>query len=258
MGRASLLQTSRQRIQALSKAATSVPNQPQIRSELTNLCVDAAKATIELILVLKKHNLLCHFSFTDHHAATAALIILILYSITQQGDETSRIIGDGIDMLRYIARGGCLGASSDLQTVEQLSKLASDLRLSLYRTDGDTSVPMQPTSMTNSYQAWVNWMSEQEASKAYVAGHDHLSSQVESESLHDASDVRGACSSENLQFDFRLPEQENMSWYFDASNRSTMPGEISRGVEWDDGRLDLLDITQFFGNYTGQNTYGQG
>lgn len=74
--------------------------------DLATVCVDAAKATIELILVLKKHHLLCRFSFTDHHASAAALIILILHSILKHGDETSRIIDDGFDMLRYMACGG--------------------------------------------------------------------------------------------------------------------------------------------------------
>jgi hypothetical protein len=49
MGRASLLQVSRERIQALSDSAPPAPEQPQSRTDLATLCVDAAKATIELI-----------------------------------------------------------------------------------------------------------------------------------------------------------------------------------------------------------------
>ena len=166
MGRASLLQILRERIQAFSNSAPPISDQPQSRMDLATLCVDAAKATIELILVLKRHNLLCRFSFTDHHASTAALIILILHSILQQGHETSKIIDDGVDVLRYMARGGCRGASSDLQTIERLRRLASNLRQKIYlgESDSSTEVSMQPISAKDSYQAWVNWMSEQEAS----------------------------------------------------------------------------------------------
>jgi len=151
--------------------------------DLVTLCVDAAKATIELILVLKRHNLLCRFSFTDHRASTAALIILILHSILQQGHGTSRIIDDGADMLRNMARGGCCGASSDLQTIERLRRLASNLRQKIYLGESDScnEVSMQPTSNSDSYQAWVSWISEQEAFSS------HSCSQLDSEILHGPS-----------------------------------------------------------------------
>jgi hypothetical protein len=192
MGRASLLQVSRERIQALSDSAPPAPEQPQSRTDLATLCVDAAKATIELILVLKKHNLLCRFSFTDHHASAAALIILILHSILQHGDETSRIIDEGVDMLRYMAHGGCRGASSDLHTIEQLRRLASDLRQKIYRGQGGLSVggSMQPTSITTSYQAWVNWMSEQESSRSHESRPDNSCSQLDPGTLPSDSGVR--------------------------------------------------------------------
>jgi hypothetical protein len=267
MGRASLLQVSRERIQALSNSASPIPDQPQSRVDLATLCVDAAKATIELILVLKKHNLLCRFSFTDHHASTAALIILILHSILQHGDETSRIIGDGVDMLRYMARGGCRGASSDLQTIEQLMRLSSDLRQRIYQgeSDSSTGVSMQPTSITNSYQAWVNWMSEQEASKSHLSGLDTPSSQPDPDIQHVPSEMRGhersfvyeSGSSDNIfnMLDYRSLDQGNFGWNFDAFNGTTFQGEVPRGFEWDDGRLDVLDMTQLLGSHS---TYGQG
>lgn len=270
MGRASLLQVSRERIQALSDSATPAPEQPQSRTDLATLCVDAAKATIELILVLKKHNLLCRFSFTDHHASAAALIILILHSILQHGDETSRIIDDGVDMLRYMAHGGCRGASSDLHTIEQLRRLASDLRQKIYRGQGRLSVggSMQPTSITASYQAWVNWMSEQESSRSHESRPDNLCSQLDPETLPSDSGIRAhesplmyevGSNNDTLDaLDYRWLDQGNVNWNFDAFNGSTFQGEVPRGFEWDDGRLDVLDMTQLLGGYTGQTTYGQG
>lgn len=158
----SLLQISRERIHAMSTTEPPMPDRLQSRTDLATVCVDAAKATIELVLVLKKHNLLCSFSFTDHHGSTAALIILILHTILHHGDETSRIIDNGVDMLRYMAREGCRGASSDLQTIEQLRKFASDISLKIYHENSSTSTGalMQPTSMATSYQAWVDWMLE--------------------------------------------------------------------------------------------------
>jgi hypothetical protein len=270
MGRASLLQISRERIQALSDSAPPIPDQPQSRVDLATLCVDAAKATIELILVLKKHNLLCRFSFTDHHASAAALIILILHSILQHGDETSRIIEDGVDMLRYMARGGCRGASSDLQTVEQLRRLASDLRPKIYQGGNDSSIGIsmqQPTSMTDSYQAWVKWMSEQEASGDHVPGSDNSYPQLDPETLHGVSEMRGrerssvydANSNVDMleTMDYRSLDQGDSTWNFDAFNGSILQGEVPRGFEWDDGRLDVLDMTQLLGSYTGQAAHGQ-
>lgn len=272
MGRASLLQILRERIQAVSNSASPIPDQVQSRIDLATLCVDAAKATIELILVLKKHNLLCRFSFTDHHASTAALIILILHSILQHGDETSRIIDDGVDMLRYMARGGCRGASSDLQTIEQLRRLASDLRQKIYQDESNSStrVSMQPKSMANSYEAWVNWMSEQEASRSHLPGPDNpcTGSQLDPETLNGVPEMRGhersfvyeAGSSDNMldMLDYRSIDQGNLSWNFDTLNGLAPQGEVPRGFEWDDGRLDVLDMTQLLGSYNGQTTYGQG
>jgi hypothetical protein len=270
MGRASLLQISRERIQALSSSAPPTPEQPQNRIDLATLCVDAAKATIELILVLKKHNLLCRFSFTDHHASTAALIILMLHSILQHGDETSRIIDDGVDMLRYMARGGCRGASSDVQTVEQLRRLASNLRQRIYQRGkgASTSASMEPTSITDSYQAWVNWMSEQEAVRSHLPELDNPSFQPNPESLHGPSEMLGqersfgyeVGSSDNMLYmlDYRCLDQGNLGWNFNALNGSTLQGEVPRGFEWDDGRLDVLDMTQLLGSYSGQTSYGQG
>ncbi|KAI0578668.1 Fungal-trans domain-containing protein [Pyrenophora tritici-repentis] len=270
MGCASLLQISRERIQALLSSAPSSPDQPHGRMDLVIVCVDAAKATIELILVLRKHNLLCRFSFTDHHASTAALIVLILHSILQQGDETSRIIDDGVDMLHYMARGGCRGASSDLQTIEQLRRLAYDLRKRIYKSESDssTAVHMQPTDITNSYQAWVNWMSEQEASRSDVCGLENQHPQPAQEIVHGSSQLRGcerpfcyeAGSNDNMLYmpnDSSL-DQGNLSWNFDMYNGSIDDGAVPRGFEWDDGRMDVLDMTQLLESHSGQTTYGQG
>jgi hypothetical protein len=58
--------------------------------------------------------------------------------------------------------------------------------------------------------------------------------------------------------DYRWLDQGNANWNFDAFNGSTFQGEVPRGFEWDDGRLDVLDMTQLLGGYTGQTTYGQG
>jgi hypothetical protein len=271
MGRASLLQISRERIQALSNSVPPIPaDQPGSRINLATLCVDAAKATIELIHVLKKHNLLCRFSFTDHHASTAALIILILHSILQHGDETSRIIDDGVGMLHYMARGGCRGASSDVQTIEQLRKLASDLRQRIYQRERDssTAVSMQPTSIANSYQAWVNWVSEQEVSTNQVRGLENPCSQLNSELLQGSSEILGhgrsfayeAGSSDSMHcmLDYRSFDQGNLGWNIDAFNGSSLQVEVPRGFEWDDGRLDVLDMTQLLGSYSGSTSYGQG
>ncbi|PVH70978.1 hypothetical protein DL98DRAFT_564041 [Cadophora sp. DSE1049] len=227
MGRACLLQISRERIQAVSNSAY-------------------------------------------HHASTAALIILILHSILQHGDETSRIIDDGVDMLRYMARGGCRGASSDLQTIEQLRRLASDLRQKIYQDESNasTQVPMQPTSMADSYQAWVEWMSEQEASRSHLPDPDTSCSQLDSETSNGVSEMRSheryfgfeTGSNDNISdlLDYRSIDQGSLSWNFDTFNGLAVQGEVPRGFEWDDGRLDVLDMTQLLGSYNDQTTYGQG
>jgi len=193
-------------------------------------------------IVLKKHNLLCRFSFTNHHASAAALIILILHSILQHGDETSRIVDDGVDMLRYMACGGCRGASSDLQTIEQLRRLASDLRQRIYQGEGVSShgEAMQPTSMTDSYQAWVNWMSKQGASDNDVAGPEKSCSQFNPEVLHSASERRShersfvyeASSSGNMLdgVDYSSLEHGVSNWNLDAFNGWSLQGDIPRGL----------------------------
>lgn len=143
-------------------------------------------------------------------------------------------------MLRYMARGGCRGASSDLQTIEQLRRLAYDLRQRIYQSESDyfTAIHMRPMFVTNSYQAWVNWMSEQEASRSNVSGLDNPCPPSAPENLHGYSQMRGyerpfgyeAGSNDNMlsMLDYSSLDQGNLSWNFDTSNAPTHHGGPSR------------------------------
>ena len=127
---------------------------------------------------------------------------------------------------------------------------------------------MQPTSITDSYQAWVDWMSEQEASRSLSSGLDNPGSQLDPDTQNGHSDMRShersstydAGPSDNIPYtlDYLSLDQGNPSWNFDTFNGLTFQGDVPRGFEWDDGRLDVLDMTQLLGSHGNQTTYGQG
>ena len=245
MGRASLLQLLRERIQAALGKSDMKETQPESRRDLTNLCVDAAKATIQLILVLKQHNLLCRFSFTDHQPTTSAIIILILDSILQQCSDTERIIENGVQTLRFMAIGGCRGAKSDLQTVEQLRIFATTLRQRIYQNGAIVQVSTPSPSSNDDYGSWVKWMSEKEGSAS-------------TQQLADAYEQPGG---NTLDYGTEQPSSMlplDPHTILDLSYSSTRGDDgydngSTFGFEWDHGRLDMMDVTQML---TGQsNTY---
>ena len=243
MGRASLLQLLRERINTQSTSPTEDMTQSQSRQELANLCIDAAKATIQLVLVLKKHNLLCRFSFTDHQPTTSALIILVLDSILQQCTDTSCIIHDGVKMLRFMAKGGCRGANSDLATIEQLRAFAIVLRERMYHVENaiqgrDCETPTS-TKSADAYESWVRWISDKESQ-------DH-SAVIDSDPA-DKPQIEVTESQileSNLNFlDTSYSHDHSM---FDPLYLDRQMGfeNISNfGFEWDNGRLDMSDVTQ--------------
>lgn len=112
MGRASLRQLARERLTSTGAILDDI-KQPRSRLELIRLCFDAIKATFQLILILKKHNMLYRFSFTGRSALTAVLTILILYRISQHGVHTISAVDDWVELLRSMAHVGCTGYRLD-------------------------------------------------------------------------------------------------------------------------------------------------
>jgi hypothetical protein len=257
MGRASLLQLLRERIHTPTNSTTIDATQSQSRQDLTNLSVDAAKATIQLVIVLKKHNLLSRFSFTDHQPTTAALIILVLDSILQHSAGTSGIIHDGVEMLRFMAHGGCRGAKSDLQTVEQLQAFAHALRQKI--SQGEVSTPMKDsqtaisTPAADAYQSWVKWMSEKET---------RHNGSIEGLQKGSATEVISGDKSSSQNGESMVPEPNNASLDMSYSHDHSVfdPSYLERdigfedspnlGFEWDNGRLDMVDMTQLLTGYS--------
>lgn len=76
--------------------------------------------------------------------------------------------------------------------------------------------------------------------------------------LHGASEIRAHESSlvyetsfsRNMLdgVDYSSLENEVSNWNLDAFNGWSLQGEIPRGFEWNDGRLDALDMTQLLGS----------
>ena len=247
MGRASLLQILRERIQTASGTSPSSPAHPASRKYLTNLCVDAAKATIQLVLVLKQHNLLCRFSFTDHQPTTAALIILVLDSILQECVDTNNIIQDGVEMLRFMAHGGCRGAKSDLQTVEQLSVFAVALRKKISRGDSSIATGNSQESASNNssdvYQSWVKWMSEKEESDAISTSQKVTTTDIPSGAGSSTYALESASfnSTSNDMDNSHIPSDFDLSFL----DRDMGFGDVTNfGFEWNNGRMDMLDVSQ--------------
>lgn len=250
MGRASLLQLLRSAISATTTHQTpanppalSLPV-PQSRQNLTNLCVDAAKATIQLILVLKQHNLLCRFSFTDHQPTAAALIILVLDSILQPSVDPENVIRDGVEMLRFMANGGCRGAQSDLQTVEQLRVFALALRETIallssspHTQDGETQLqaPDQGNE-ADAYQSWAQWMAEKQDDTA----------------ISPAGGYMMGPGFEGMGYEVMGYEQNHGVGFGDMHGAMGYGGY---GFEWDHGRLDMGDVSQML---TGQGYSADG
>lgn len=255
MGRASLLHLSRERLLSLSGSSLPPSTQSQSHLELARLAIDAAKATIQLILVLKKHNLLCRFSYTDHQAPTAALIILVLNSILQPSVDTSGTIDDGLECLRFMAKGGCRGAKSDLQTIEQFKAFASALRQRIYQGQGEglaggqPKMNLQTTTMStaDNYQSWVKWMSERESESTSAPGPS--SSQNQRIEVPDVStpslDMFYSHDHLGNLGNFPIDPSAGQNFGFDGSGQDTF-----QGFEWDDRRLEIFDITQLLTRYS--------
>lgn len=236
MGRASLLSLLREKVQVHSQTSTTETHRNKLRQDLTNLSVDAAKATIQLVLVLKQHNLLCRFSYTDHQPTASALIILLLDSVLKRRLDTAGIIEDGIDTLRFMASDGCRGAKSDLVTVEQLRNIVTSLRQRIYQTDIINSSIRDPkaaeTSSSEAYQAWVNWITEL----------DKSDNAVEKSSLPDTQrSIPGLSTGRNIM---TMSFQDAL--YFDPLYGASGSGvEAEYGFEWDNGRLNMTDILEY-------------
>jgi hypothetical protein len=266
MGRASLLQLSRDRPQA--PTASPLPNdeQSKMRLELSCLCVDAAKATIQLIVVLKNQNLLCRFSFTDHHAPTAALIILILDSIMQNSVDTASIIDNGIGMLRFMAHGGCRGAKSDLQTVTQFKTFAAAMRQKIYKEEVPVQAREKPeiasAAKADGYQSWVQWISEKEGRDSGASKRAQRSSRAKAfqtsavdESFSQNTEPQPSEISNSFldmfySLDHAMFNQPYSGQDLGLDNSSNFHNEAYRGLEWENGRLDVPDMVQLF---TGSN-----
>ncbi|TVY44085.1 putative transcriptional regulatory protein [Lachnellula occidentalis] len=256
MGRASLVRLTREQLYAPSKTSSLDSEQCPNRLNLARLCVDAAKATLQLILVLKKHNLLCRFSFTDHQASTAALVILILNSISQRNDDTTSRIDDGIEMLRYMAYGGCQGAKSDLATVEQFRAFAVSLRQKASTGEaagqGNEALPLATITTVDSYQTWVKWMSEEKDAKVGVSD---TQKGLPKETVLDTTTGE---TSAGRNIESPVPEVYNSSldvFYSlehrmsDANREMNLDGSDPytasfQGVDWGNSGLDILGLTQ--------------
>lgn len=161
MGRASLLQLVRDRLRRSFRNDNAEVELPQTAVDLAQSCVEAAKETIQHIMVLKKHKNLCRFSFSDYHGCSSALVILLLNSILERDQTDSPTLDNAIDLLRFMSTGGCGGAKFDMQTVEQFRTLINNLRQQVY--PEEPPAPKNPKS--SAYEKWVNWLSEGELGK---------------------------------------------------------------------------------------------
>ena len=240
MGRASLLQLVQDRLHRPVDEKGQEIQRTQLIHELAHSCVEAAKKSSELITTLKKHNLLCRFSFTDYQGCSSALIILLLNSVLEAGQDSFAALDDTIESLRFTAIGGCEGAKSDLRTVEHFRVLAATLRQKIY-------IGKQPEHVTtpqmSGYQAWLSWASSSQSNRLpeiqEQSGGSHSFNQTESSttSVHDQ---------ERLRPSPRFREENGPAPY----DRAVLADSFSAGdfqvFNWDLNGLETLDLMQLF------------
>lgn len=58
--------------------------------------------------------------------------------------------------------------------------------------------------------------------------------------------------------DYRSLDLRNQGGFHNVGSSSALQDDFSPGFDWDDGRLDLLDVTKLLGSYSGQMTYNAG
>lgn len=156
-------------------------------------------------------------------------------------------------MLRFMAHGGCRGAKSDLQTIEQFKAFASALRQRIYQGQSETSSGGQPktnlqatTSTTaDNYQSWVKWMSEREAEPVESTSVPGPSSSQRIEVPDVNTPSLDMFYSHDHLGNFGIDPSAGQNFGFESSGQ-----DIFQGFEWDDKRLEMFDITQLLTRYT--------
>lgn len=243
MGRASLLQLVQDRLHRPVDEKGLEIQRPQLIHDLARSCVEAATKTAQLIATLKKHNLLCRFSFTDYQGCSSALIVLLLNSVLEVGQDNFAALDDAIELLRFTATGGCEGAKSDLRTVEHFRVLAATLRQKIYtiKHPEATAIPQ-----TTGYQNWVNWLSSSHGTSSCG-----VQKQPSNTSFH--NQVEGSASGlharEAPSLFPRLREESDKFLYDRTMLADNFSAGDFPGFNWDPNGLDTIDLMQLFNGY---------
>lgn len=122
----------------------------EFQAELISACITASQGTIDRISLLLQRGLLSPFSFTDHHFAIFATVILLLATLILPSPSLSASIGSGMEALEYLAVQPGRGRNN-LRLITQFQKAINELS-HLGRTASQdqniVSSPLQPDPNT--------------------------------------------------------------------------------------------------------------
>ncbi|RMZ85216.1 hypothetical protein DV738_g460, partial [Chaetothyriales sp. CBS 135597] len=115
LGRTQLLWLVKEVINRRVRPASDSAEYQQTK-RLAKLCTSSAHTILRLIQSLRQVGMLASFSYTDFHASSAAVVILLLDSILHPRPGIADTVGSGIDTLEMIAAGNEYAQREDLPT----------------------------------------------------------------------------------------------------------------------------------------------
>ncbi|RMD41179.1 hypothetical protein DV735_g3944, partial [Chaetothyriales sp. CBS 134920] len=104
LGRTQLLWLVKEGINQRARP-TSDSTEYQQTKRLAKLCTSSAHTILRLIQSLRQVGMLASFSYTDFHASSAAVVIILLDSILHPRPGIADTVGAGIDTLEMLATG---------------------------------------------------------------------------------------------------------------------------------------------------------
>lgn len=104
LGRTPLLDLVKQGTNRRNSTTFNSPETEQ-RIRLAKLCTSSAQEMLRLIHLLRQAGMLASFSYTDFHACSSAVVLLLVDSILHPRLRIADIVGRGIETLDMLAAG---------------------------------------------------------------------------------------------------------------------------------------------------------
>lgn len=143
---------------SLGYIAVKSPKPRSCRTELVDYCIQAAKEALGICRSLRDSGSgLARASYLEYSACRASLLVLIAYSIQNQSDQFSKLLGDGLDMIRDMAAAGD-SARSEILLIEALERALTRLR-SFGATFAGGEDVSAAGSLSSGYDRFKHWES---------------------------------------------------------------------------------------------------